>query len=91
MIDRSPNKAWQVRDDFMLMKPLVSVATKKTWWLIHHFRRRLDPVNFRQDFWVLFLGARKKNWPIADWGVLNNHPRSNCGTHISAPAPFSFF
>ena len=36
MIDRSLNKAWQVRGYYMLMKPLVSVATKKTWWLIHH-------------------------------------------------------
>ena len=90
MIDRSPNKAWQVRDDFTLMKPVVSVTTK---------RRGGSFATSEGDWTQLILaktsgavlGLRKTNWPIGDRGVLSNNPRSNCGRHISAPAPFSFF
>ena len=65
MIDRSPNKAWQVRDNFMSMKPFVSVATKKTWWLIHTSEGDWTQLILAKTSGTFFR-VREKNWPIAD-------------------------
>ena len=40
-------------------------------------RRKLERVNFRQDFWW----RRQKNWPIADWHVPGYDP---CGTKFGS-------
>ena len=40
-------------------------------------RRKLERVNFRQDFWW----RREKNWPIADWHVPGYDP---CGTQFGS-------